>query len=89
MGIPFAEYLRLLDWTGREIRAEKRGSIPEDLAPLFERLGIHGEVWVDLVANFGRWFRTAVGRVESLARESARRGRQFLHGASHCRAAFT
>jgi hypothetical protein len=89
LGIPFAEYLRLLDWTGREIRAEKRGSIPADLAPLFERLGIRSEAWVDLVANFGRWFRTAVEHMESLTRESTRRGRRLLHGASHCRAAFT
>jgi hypothetical protein len=88
LGISFAEYLRLLDWTGREIRADKRGSIPADLASIFERLGIRGEAWVDLVANFGRWFRTAAGRVENLARESARRGRRFLQGTSHCRAAF-
>jgi hypothetical protein len=58
------------------------------LATIFERLGIQRKAWVDLVANSGRWFRTASGRAENLARESARRGRRFLHGTSHCRAAF-
>jgi putative transposase len=30
----------LLDWTGRELRAEKRGAIPENLAPIMERLAL-------------------------------------------------
>jgi hypothetical protein len=39
-GIQFDEqdYYRLLDWTGRAIRDDKKGSIPEDLAPILERL---------------------------------------------------
>ncbi len=34
------EYLQLLDWMGREIRADKRGAIPADLQPILERLQI-------------------------------------------------
>ena len=34
-------YIMLLDWTGRELRADKRGAIPEHLAPILERLGIN------------------------------------------------
>jgi hypothetical protein len=31
-------YVILLDWTGRELRADKRGAIPDHLAPIMERL---------------------------------------------------
>lgn len=34
------DYLQPLDWTGRQIRREKRGSLPANLETLFERLGI-------------------------------------------------
>jgi hypothetical protein len=34
------QYFMLLDWTGRELRADKRGAIPEHLAPIVERLGL-------------------------------------------------
>jgi hypothetical protein len=85
----FQEYLGLLDWTGREMRSDKRGSIPGDLAPILERLRINGEVWVEAVKNFGRWFRTAVGRVENLMSEAGRRGRRYLQGTGHCRVVFT
>ena len=39
----FAESLDLLDWTGRQLRQDKRGAIPRDLAPILERLHIGGE----------------------------------------------
>lgn len=32
------DYLKLLDWTGRQVVAGKRGAIPADLAPILERL---------------------------------------------------
>jgi hypothetical protein len=50
-------YFMLLDWTGRELRADKRGSIPDNLAPIMERLGLNGLNWVETVRGFGRLFK--------------------------------
>ena len=82
------QYLRLLDWTGRQARRGKRGRIPADLAPILTRLQITNDTWVDMVENFGRWFRRAAGRQESLAAEATRRGRCWLHGVSRSRELF-
>jgi len=82
------QYLELLDWTGRQTRPDKRGQIPAELLPILERLQLSSETWVETVLNFGRWFRLAAGRVDSLAAEAGRRGRRWLQGVSHSRAAF-
>jgi hypothetical protein len=82
------QYLELLDWTGRQVRRDKRGAIPADLAPIFDRLQLSRETWVETVQHFGRWFRRAAGRPASLAAEATRRGRRWLAGISHSREAF-
>ncbi len=86
--ISLAKYLTLLDWTGREIREGKSGSIPRGLKPILERLGLNSETWVDLVANFGRWFKRAVGRGVSMAAEAERTDRRWFHGQKNARVAF-
>src|SRR5579871_535125 len=86
--LSLGQYLKLLDWTGRQTRRDKAGSIPADLAPILTRVGISSETWVETVMNFGRWFRRAAGRVESLSAEANKHGRRWLHGLSHCREAF-
>ncbi|MGL4250934.1 MAG: transposase [Aeromonas sp.] len=50
----FADYLVLVDWTGRAIRADKRGSIPAGLAPILQRLGLDEARWLRQVALFQR-----------------------------------
>jgi hypothetical protein len=64
------DYLRLLDWTGRQVRREKQGSIPADLAPILERLKIVPGIWSAMVQQFGRWFGTAAGSNDALAAEA-------------------
>ena len=84
----FAEYLNLLDWTGRQLREDKRGAIPHELAPILERLHIGGEGWMQLMGQFRRLFRRAAGRPHSLQREREQRGCRLMQGIRHSRAIF-
>ena len=77
--ISLSQYLELLDWTGRELRKKKRGSIPDHLAPILERIGISAVGWCDLVKKFGKLFKRAAGTEESIVAEAARRGLRYMH----------
>ncbi len=86
--IQLDKYLSLLDWTGRQLRAASQGAIPTQLAPILERLGIIGDGWIETVRQFGRRFKTAVGRPDALAALAARRGKAWLQGSNAAALAF-
>ncbi len=74
LAMSLESYLKLLDWTGRQLRRDhKRGRIPDELAPILNRIGLSSEVWCDVVSRFGKIFKRAAGTPESLAREAKRR----------------
>jgi hypothetical protein len=75
-------------WTGRELRADKCGSIPDHLAPILERLGLNRSNWVETERRFGRLFKQAAARSSSLVDAAARRSRRWLQGKSAARTAF-
>ena len=77
--ISLTKYIELLDWTGRELRKKERGSIPQDLAPILERLGIDPVGWCDLVRRFGKLFKRAAGTPVSMQQEATRRGIGYMH----------
>ena len=83
------DYLRLLDWTGRQLRSDKRGAIPAHLAPILERPRIHGEAWVELVGTLGRRFRRFIGGPERLAQAAKERGQHWVAGIRTARSVFT
>jgi hypothetical protein len=78
LSMSLTKYLELLDWTGRQLRSGKRGTIPSELAPILERLGLDTVGWCDLVQKFGKLFKRAAGTAASLATEAARRGQGYL-----------
>jgi hypothetical protein len=82
-------YFMLLGWTGRELRADKRGAIPEHQAPIVERLGRNQSNWVETVRGFGRLFKQAAGR-SSLLDDAATRccSRRWFQGQEAARMAF-
>ena len=67
-------YIELLDWTARQIRKDKRGSTPVTMQPIFERLGISGEVWCGLVKDFGRLFYAVAGQPQQIDTRRSRDG---------------
>ena len=86
--IQVEHYVMLLDWTGRELRADKRGAIPDHLAPIMERLGLNRSNWVETVRGFGRLFKQAAGRSSSLVDAAARRSRRWFQGKAAAPTAF-
>jgi hypothetical protein len=83
----FADYLMLLDWTGRQMRRDKRGVIPADVAPILDRLQVSEAGWMKLVTRFSRLFRRSAGTPLSLNRDATRRG-QRPEGITNSRAVF-
>jgi hypothetical protein len=67
-GLPFevADYIQLVDLTGRCIRQNKRGYIDEKQPAILARLNINTENWLILTRRFKKCFHGAVGHVDVL-----------------------
>jgi REP element-mobilizing transposase RayT len=74
--ITVADYLNLVDWTGRQLAEGKRGVIPAKLAPILVRLCIADHHWLSVVAHFGRYFHRVAGAAQSVGRVRPRTSRQ-------------
>lgn len=76
------DYLKLLDWTGRQSGSVHKSEIPSDLDPILKRIGIDGRMWCDLVWNFKKYFGrgSAVGSPASMKESASNRDRKFLRG---------
>ena len=85
-GLPFklSDYLELVDWTGRQIRKDKRGSINESLPCILERLEIEEEHWLYMTQNFESSFKSLVGSLYSLKQACAALGYQRMPGRAAC-----
>ena len=88
MSISEEQYFDLVDRSGREIRAGKRGSINPDLAPILLRIGARPEAFMDTVSRFGEIFHVAAGTHSSLKKFAAKIGVRWLVGKSAARGSF-
>ena len=58
--------IRDSDWTGRQIRENKTGSIDGNAPPILLRIGIAPEHWIELCTHFEERFKGLVGSQHSL-----------------------
>jgi hypothetical protein len=86
--IAIRKCVMLLYWTGRQLRRDQRGAIPEDLAPILDRLGVNRSNWVQTVREFGRMFKQAAGRASSLVHAASRCSLRWFQNKAAAQVAF-
>jgi len=80
------DYLALVDWSGRAIRAHKRGAIPGEMPPILQRLNLDGDHFVRHVRRGGRDLHVvAMGHVVRLREAAERIGRKYFKGMGQSR----
>ena len=72
------EYFALLEWTGRCIRADKRGFIASGTPPSRKLIRQDARRWVREIKHYGRWYFRAVGARDALERYSKHLGVSWL-----------
>jgi REP element-mobilizing transposase RayT len=90
-GIPFqlTDYLELVDWTGRILREDKRGAIPDYLPAILQRLNIDTRHWIYLSKNFESPFKNLVGTANNVRAACDELGKQWTHGIRQCEQIFS
>lgn len=81
-GLPFRlqDYLELIDWTGRQLRDDKRGRSDNSIPPILERLDIDVEHWVYNTTHFESQFKNLVGTAISIKTKFQQFGYQRTPG---------
>ena len=90
-GIPFnlADYLELVDWSGRIMREDKRGYIPDHLPTILQRLDMDARHWLYLTKNFEQPFKSLVGAAHHVRKACEDLGKCWVHGISQCEKLFS
>jgi REP element-mobilizing transposase RayT len=88
LGMTEAEYIDLVNRSGRITQLDNRGVIETDLAPILMRIGANPLEWHSTVARFGSKFRLAAGLLSNLRNFANQIGSRWLKGVATARAAF-
>lgn len=89
-GLPFklADYIALVDYSGRTLRADKRGIIDADLPPIIERLGIKFDSWIALTEAFEKNTKTFVGAEKNIETAALKMGYKRTPNRKRCQLLF-
>ena len=82
------DYLQLVDWSGRAVRADKHGAIPEHLPPILQRLGVDPAAYVQCLKRSDYPFQRLAGRVEAIQDAAIHYGQHFFKGIGAARRLF-
>ncbi|MCM2530328.1 transposase, partial [Shewanella algae] len=87
-GIPFhfADYLELIDWTGRAVREDKRGFIACSRPKLLFELGISDDAWITSAKEFRRQYSGMSGRWDAMCAMKAKYGGKWCRGKQQSKA---
>jgi REP element-mobilizing transposase RayT len=78
--ITLDDYLSLVDWTGRAIRADKRGHMDNRLPSILVRLNIDATAWAAAMRPHGNVFGRAMGKLNHLHLHARALGQSWIKG---------
>lgn len=74
------DYLALIDWSGRAMRNNKHGAIPDDLPLILVRLGFDKTDWMQHIQYFEKHFPTVAGCIDKLKSHAKQKSRRWIKG---------
>jgi len=74
------DYFDLIDWTGRVVKAGKRGTISPRAKSILKRFSIIEDAWVDSVRQFEYRFCYAIGADKALTHYRHNLSTHWLRG---------
>ena len=82
LGYTERDYLELVDWAGRAVRADKRGAIPSHIPPVLNRLGLDPGRFLYHMTGKSKLTQhlTAIGPLDRLQALAKKMGQSFLKG---------
>ncbi|UXI69393.1 hypothetical protein [Tahibacter amnicola] len=80
LGISAIQYVDLVDWTGRQPRPDKRGSIPGNSPKALQTIGLTPEAWRAEVLTIETRYWRAVGSLQALLDKARSMGQRWLKG---------
>jgi len=83
-----SDYIELVDWSGRQIRPDKRGAISEKTPAILARLGIDQGNWLQNCQKLEKDFRQVIGPVAAIKHFCQAVGQKWLQGINSCRRCF-
>jgi len=90
-GLPFrlTDYIELADWSGRILREDKKGAIPEELPDILQRLQLDTRHWCYLNRHFEHPFKHLVGAAHHVRSACEALGQRWAQGISQCERLFS
>ena len=84
-----AQYIELVDYTGRQIKPGKRGVIASTEPPALQKLGVNADYWTGHVKGFRSAYQRFVGSVEAMTEKAKALKQQWLKGIGYARSLVT
>lgn len=84
-----ADYLALVDWSGRAILEGKKGAIPDHLPPILQRLNMRPEQYLAYIRKPKFGFANALGALDKLKEYAQHFGKTFMKGQTAAAALFS
>jgi putative transposase len=87
--ISSADYIKLVDWTGRQIRNDKRGAIASDMPEVLPRVRMTPKQWLSLSLDLQKRSIQVIGALDRMRQFNKSQGKCWTSGQNQVAAAYT